>query len=297
MIVAPYPSSAARVSRRPLLRDEIAPARARRLGGDIGKPYFVPNRSWEPRAIGAIPRVPRQGSNRREALFGALPGRDLLDASRAHIPMRLRRLNLNLQAVVSGARHRALVPSVRGASRSGRVGEEVPWLGRLAADPHTRESPRTKRSEDPHAGSKALRFVGHQVESLGHSAELGKRTGLHLLHCPAAMHLHRGLGNTDIEGNLFAEAAARNLDHDLALPGAERGEAFPEVRQSLFILSPRAVARKAELNGVEEFLIAERLCQELNGTPFHRLHRHRDVAVPRDEDDREFPVCYRELAL
>src|ERR1700751_4411532 len=103
------------------------------------------------------------------------------------------------------------------------------------------------------------------------------------------MDLHRGFGDPDIAGNLFAQATARDLDHDLALPWAQRGEALPEVRQSLFIFPPCTVARKAELNGVEEVLIAEWLGQELNGTSLYRLHRHRDVAVPCDEDDREFP--------
>src|SRR5215831_15276622 len=111
------------------------------------------------------------------------------------------------------------------------------------------------------------------------------------------MYLHRGFGDADIVGDLFAQAAARHLNYDLALPRAERGKALPEVRQSLFIFSPRTIARKAELNGVEEVLIAERFGQELNGAPLHRLHRHRDVAVPGDEDDREFPFCRGELAL
>ena len=114
---------------------------------------------------------------------------------------------------------------------------------------------------------------------------------------PAAMHLHGGFGDADIAGNLFAEAAARDLNHDLALPGAQRFEALPEGGQSLFILPPSTIAREAELNGVEEVLITERLRQELNGTALHRLHRHRDVAVPCDEDDREFPVRRGELAL
>ena len=47
-----------------------------------------------------------------------------------------------------------------------------------------------------------------------------KRTGLHLPHRPAAVHLHRGFGDADIVGNLFAQAAARHLNYDLALPGA-----------------------------------------------------------------------------
>jgi hypothetical protein len=116
--------------------------------------------------------------------------------------------------------------------------------------------------------SRALRLVRHQLELVGHSAELGKRTGLRLLHRPAAMHLHRGFGDADIVGNLFAQAAARHLNYDLALPGAERGEALPEVRQSLFIFPPRTIARKAELNGVEEVLVTERLGQELMAQPF-----------------------------
>ena len=71
-----------------------------------------------------------------------------------------------------------------------------------------------------YVGLGALRLVRHQLELVDHSAELGKRTGLHLLHRPAAMHLHRGFGDADIVGNLFAQAAARHLNYDLALPGA-----------------------------------------------------------------------------
>ena len=44
-------------------------------------------------------------------------------------------------------------------------------------------------------------------------------------------------------------------------------------------------------------LITKRLRKELNGTTLHRLHRHRDVAVPCDEDDWEFSVRRSELAL
>src|SRR6202030_912358 len=111
------------------------------------------------------------------------------------------------------------------------------------------------------------------------------------------MHLHGGFGNADIAGNLLAKAAVRDLNHDLALPGAQQLEAFPEGAQSFLILPPSAITMEAELNGVEELLITERLRKELNGTTLHRLHRHRDVAVPCDEDDWKFFVCGSELAL
>src|ERR1700720_2930313 len=111
------------------------------------------------------------------------------------------------------------------------------------------------------------------------------------------MHLHGGFGNADIAGNLFAKAAVRDLNHDLALPGAQRLEAFPERGQSFLILPPSAITIEADLNGVEELLITERLRKELNGTTLHRLHRHGVVAGPVNEDDWEFPVRRGDLAL
>src|SRR5207244_6277462 len=137
---------------------------------------------------------------------------------------------------------------------------------------------RTNSASRKAYSSRALRLIWHQLELVGHPAELGKRTGLHLLHRPAAMHLHRRFGDADIAGDLFAEAAARDLNHDLALPGAQRREALPDSDQSLFILPPGTIAREAELNGVEELLVAEWLGQELNGAALHRLHRHGNVA-------------------
>ena len=44
-------------------------------------------------------------------------------------------------------------------------------------------------------------------------------------------------------------------------------------------------------------MIAERLRQELDRAPLHRLHGHRNIAVPGDEDDRDVDVCRRELSL
>jgi hypothetical protein len=144
-------------------------------------------------------------------------------------------------------------------------------------------------------GSGVLRLLRHELELIGHSAELGKRTGVHLPRRPATVDLHRGFGDADIASNLFAQATARDLNHDLALPG--RFEALPEGGQNRFTLAPSTIAREAELNGIEELLITEGLRQELNGATLHRLHRHRDVAVPCDEDDRKFPVHRSELAL
>src|SRR5690242_16830068 len=98
------------------------------------------------------------------------------------------------------------------------------------------------------------------------------------MHRPAAMHFDSGFGDADIVGNLFAQAAAGDLNNVLSLPGAQGSEALPESGQLRLIFPPCTIARETELDGVEEILIPERLGQELDGTSLHRLHGHRDVA-------------------
>src|SRR5258707_929532 len=135
------------------------------------------------------------------------------------------------------------------------------------------------------AGSGVLRIPRYQLEPVGYSAELRERAHVHLPHRPAAVDLHGGLGDADIAGNLLAEAATRDLNYDLALARAQRPEALLEGGQSHFVLPPGTIAREAELNSVQEILIAVWLRQELYGAALHRVHRHWNVAVPGDEDD------------
>jgi hypothetical protein len=65
-----------------------------------------------------------------------------------------------------------------------------------------------------------LWLLGYEFEFIGHSAKLWERTGVHLPHRPAAVDLHRGFGDTQIMGDLFAEPALRDLNHNFALPRA-----------------------------------------------------------------------------
>ena len=133
----------------------------------------------------------------------------------------------------------------------------------------------------------ALSRFWPQLEHIRHSAELGKRTRLHLSHQVGAMHLHRGYRDAYVAGNLFIEATGRDLDHDLTLAGAERIETRPERTQGLITIPTGTIASEANLDRLEEVLIAERLREEFYGTALHRLHSHWDVRVRCDEDDRE----------
>src|SRR5208282_4017307 len=136
-----------------------------------------------------------------------------------------------------------------------------------------------------------------QLEEVRHSAQIRKRTGLHLSHQVGAMHLHRGLGDADIVGNLFVEATACDLDHDLALAGAERAETLPEGAQGPIALLAGAITSKAGLDGLDKVLITEWFREELYRAALHRLHGHRDVAVRCNEDDWQLPVRRGKVAL
>jgi hypothetical protein len=73
------------------------------------------------------------------------------------------------------------------------------------------------------------------------------------------MHLYGGLSDADVTGNLFAEATARDLNHDLALPGAQGAKELLECRQGFLVLPPGTITSQADLYGIKEVLLAERL--------------------------------------
>jgi hypothetical protein len=83
----------------------------------------------------------------------------------------------------------------------------------------------------------------------------------------------------------------------IALARGKQLESIPELIKGLSAFSAGAIARKTVLDGVQKVLIAERLRQELDGARLHRLHGHRNIAVRRDEDDRELPIGRTNLAL
>src|SRR5882672_1420069 len=71
----------------------------------------------------------------------------------------------------------------------------------------------------------------------------------------------------------------------------------PKLRALPALGTERPVAIDRASNGVEQLLLAERLRQELDRAGLHRPHRHGDVAVAGEEDDRHLGVRLDELAL
>jgi hypothetical protein len=85
--------------------------------------------------------------------------------------------------------------------------------------------------------------------------------------------------------------------HDFALALRERAVAHLQLGQSRCVASPCAVAFDGRVDGVEQHLLVERLGEKVGRAGLHRAHRHRNVPVPRDEDDRQRDACLGQLLL
>src|SRR5262245_24404079 len=136
-----------------------------------------------------------------------------------------------------------------------------------------------------------------KLQHICHPAELWKRTCLHLSHQIAAVHLHGRFGDAHFVGDLFVKATSRCLNHDLALAGAQRLKTLPKHTRHILTLSTGTIASETGLDRVEEFLITERLREELYCTALHRLHGHRNVGMRRDKNDWKLPVRGGKIAL
>ena len=96
---------------------------------------------------------------------------------------------------------------------------------------------------------------------------------------------------------LVYNATLGDPNHDPAFTERQDFESCPERTQSFVLLAPDAVTSEPEIDSIEKVLVTERLREELDGAPLHRLYGHRNVPMPSDEDDRKLRVCRREIAL
>ena len=134
-------------------------------------------------------------------------------------------------------------------------------------------------------------------ELVGEADELRDAAGLHFPHDLAAMHLDGHLADPELAGDLLVEPPGDDQRHHLALARGQRLEAGAQFGQPHLAGAAGAVLFERRADRVEQILVAERLGQELDGAGLHRPHRHRDVAIAGDEDDRQLRLGLRQLAL
>ena len=96
---------------------------------------------------------------------------------------------------------------------------------------------------------------------------------------------------------LLTETALCHLKHYFPLATTQCFETLLERARSLFLLLVGTILRKRKIDRIEKVLLAKWLGQELNGASLHRLHRHRDIAVSGNKNDRELDIGCSQLAL
>src|SRR4051812_20948950 len=105
-----------------------------------------------------------------------------------------------------------------------------------------------------------------QAEPVGHADKIGKGPRLHLAHDLASMRLYRYLANSELAANLLVHQARYDQRHNFAFSATEQGIA---ILDRLFLRRSRdrlAATFESALDSCQEYLIAERLCQELHRT-------------------------------
>src|SRR5712672_3033428 len=101
------------------------------------------------------------------------------------------------------------------------------------------------------------------------------------------MNLDRDLAGTQFTLDLLVEQAGDHQPHHFTLTRSQCTKSLAQL-SSFASLSPyRAVALESFLDRIQKIVIAKRLGEELQRAGFHRTHRHRDVAITGDEDDRK----------
>src|SRR5258708_1924337 len=135
------------------------------------------------------------------------------------------------------------------------------------------------------------------TQHIAHADKRRERPGAHLAHDLSAVDLDRGLGHAELAADALVRMSLDDQRHDLALAVCERGKASLHVGDGRRLAALYAVALDASMDGVEQFLIAERLAEKLDRSRLDCAHRHWDVAVAGNEDDRNTDAHLGQLLL
>jgi hypothetical protein len=112
------------------------------------------------------------------------------------------------------------------------------------------------------------------------------RARAHLVHDVRAVNLDRAFAQAEIDGDDLVRLAVDDERHDFAFARCERVEAALEIGVLLQLRAILCVLLECAVDAVDQVLIAKRFLQKVVRAVLHRLHGHRNVAVPSDEDDR-----------
>src|ERR1700737_732859 len=111
------------------------------------------------------------------------------------------------------------------------------------------------------------------------------------------MDFYGGLAGIHFRCDLLVETAGDDQRKYLTFAWSQRSQAALEFGDLGLRQTSNAVFFQRHLNGIEQILVVERFNKEFHGSSLHGFDAHRDVAVRRDEENRNADVGLVQLTL
>src|SRR5580700_773042 len=111
------------------------------------------------------------------------------------------------------------------------------------------------------------------------------------------MDLHSDFAGSEIKSHLLIEHARNHQTHDLALACRKRLVPLLQFGELTLLLARCPIALQSLMDSIQQVLVAEWLGQELHRAGFHGFHRHRNISMTADENDRNPDTRVNQLVL
>src|SRR5712671_4406081 len=113
----------------------------------------------------------------------------------------------------------------------------------------------------------------------------------------ATMDLHRDLCDAEFGRDLLVHETIGDVCHHLPLARGQRVQQDSQFRNGPLAIASFLISLERPDHGIQDILVTERLRQEVDGSGFHCLDRHRDVTVTRHKDDRDANIRLSQFGL
>jgi hypothetical protein len=111
------------------------------------------------------------------------------------------------------------------------------------------------------------------------------------------MHLDCDLGDAQFFGDQLVHHAGSHEGEHVALAGSQRLVQQSKIRNGLLARPPFLIRGERPGYGVNHFLRADRLGQEVDSAGLHGLDGHRDIAMTGHKDDRDADTRFVQIYL
>ena len=127
--------------------------------------------------------------------------------------------------------------------------------------------------------------LSKQTKAFGNHRKLCKRADLELLYQLVPVEFDRPLRNAQLKGNLLVRPPVHEQTKDLSLARGQLAKKRLKADDLFVLRLDSLVASQRPLEHFQEFVFGYRLCQEILGAGFYRLHGGRNVSMGAYEYD------------